>query len=399
MKIVLSIISVFAFCTAAYGAKQTINNGETMGQARTKINSNFTEVYTQMLVGDCTVGPCLDGTADGGTIIKLWAGTGDKWTALQGGAPDANRSWRLPIAAPPVSGATQVMTMDQYGQMAFMGLPDVSGKVLSSTTAGVLSWETGGSGSFDEAGDYTPTGEWDFSGATVTGLSGGSMVYPGAGIPNSTGSAWGTSYALDTDLSSVSASDDTLPSAKATKAALDGKANATGISFVASTLSDLKYDPDVNTASDEYNLITNTGSVGDANDATVVPTLERAGALFQGLDADLTTAAGAGAASNSTYFGKNAGGTVGFHALPSGSGFTPSGNWQVFYSNGSATMTELPIGAAGTVLKSNGTASAPSWESDATGTGGAGTGNVVIDCGDATSSTCTASYDGGTAAN
>lgn len=50
----------------------------------------------------------------------------------------------------------------------------------------------------------------------------GSMVYPGAGIPNSTGSAWGTSYTLDTDLSTTSASDDTLPSAKSVKALVDG---------------------------------------------------------------------------------------------------------------------------------------------------------------------------------
>ena len=51
--------------------------------------------------------------------------------------------------------------------------------------------------------------------------SGGSMTYPGTGIPNSTGEAWGTSYGLDTDLSSVSASDDTLASAKAIKAYVD----------------------------------------------------------------------------------------------------------------------------------------------------------------------------------
>src|SRR6185437_10233306 len=31
---------------------------------------------------------------------------------------------------------------------------------------------------------------------TTTGCAGGGMVYPGAGIPNSTGSAWGTSYTL-----------------------------------------------------------------------------------------------------------------------------------------------------------------------------------------------------------
>lgn len=55
------------------------------------------------------------------------------------------------------------------------------------------------------------------------------MTYPGAGIPNSSGSAWGTSYSLDTDLSSVSGSDDTIPSAKATKTALDLKAPAIAV--------------------------------------------------------------------------------------------------------------------------------------------------------------------------
>lgn len=66
-------------------------------------------------------------------------------------------------------------------------------------------------------------GCWTSTGFVAYG-AGGSMVYPGAGIPNSTGSAWDTSYALDTDLSSVSGSDNTIPSAKATKAALDLKA-------------------------------------------------------------------------------------------------------------------------------------------------------------------------------
>jgi len=38
---------------------------------------------------------------------------------------------------------------------------------------------------------------------------------------------------------------------------------------------------------------------------------------YQPIDADLTTAAGAGAAGNSTFFGKDSGGTVGFHAAVS----------------------------------------------------------------------------------
>lgn len=132
------------------------------------------------LVGDCTVGPCLDGTSDGGTLIKLWAGTGSYWTALQGGAPAANRSWRLPIAAAPSAGTTSLMNMDEYGQMGFvapstfepaLGNPGTTGYVLSSTDAGVRSWIANDAGS---------------------------MTYPGAGIPLSTGSAWGTSYSLTT---------------------------------------------------------------------------------------------------------------------------------------------------------------------------------------------------------
>lgn len=47
-------------------------------------------------------------------------------------------------------------------------LPSVSGYVLSSDTSGNMSWT----------------------------VAGGGMVYPGAGIPNSTGSAWGTSYSV-----------------------------------------------------------------------------------------------------------------------------------------------------------------------------------------------------------
>jgi hypothetical protein len=169
-------------------------NSTSAGNARTALDVPATAAT---LVGDCTVGPCLDGSTDGGNLIKLWAGTGSYWTALQGGAPAANRSWRLPTLAAPSAGETNVMTMDENGQMNFIDKPSTTGYVLSSTDAGVLSWIENGSG--------------------------GSMTYPGAGIPNSTGSAWGTSYTLDTDISSVSGSDDSIPSAKATKSALDGK--------------------------------------------------------------------------------------------------------------------------------------------------------------------------------
>ncbi|MGO9177160.1 MAG: hypothetical protein ACLQED_13635 [Desulfobaccales bacterium] len=41
------------------------------------------------------------------------------------------------------------------------------------------------------------------SGALLTNLPAGNMVYPGAGVPNSTGSAWGTSYAVGTSANNL----------------------------------------------------------------------------------------------------------------------------------------------------------------------------------------------------
>jgi len=117
--------------------------------------------------------------------------------------------------------------------------------------------------------------------------------FPGSGIPLSTGSAWGTSYTLDTDISSVSASDDTLPSAKATKTALDLKANASGITFLASALSDMKILTTAQPVTGE-NLIDGTISYGATDDHLRVPTVESMGALLSGkqaADSDLTALA------------------------------------------------------------------------------------------------------------
>jgi len=45
----------------------------------------------------------------------------------------------------------------------------------------------------------------------------------------------------------------------------------------------------------------------------------------------------------------------------------PGTNWNVLHTNGSGVIIELSIGATGLVLKSNGTASAPTWQADNTG--------------------------------
>ena len=184
-----------------------IDTDATAGNQISTCTAANTWTKNQSLVGDCTVGPCLDGSADGGNLIKLWAGTGSYWTALQGGAPEANRSWRLPIAAAPATGETLVMTMDEYGQMGFLPAPETSGYVLSSTDAGVLSWAAGGSGGGDDLGSAaysdvvalwtTCTGYLKSDGTCDT--PSGSATYPSAaGVANWNGSAWGTSYTVGT---------------------------------------------------------------------------------------------------------------------------------------------------------------------------------------------------------
>lgn len=56
----------------------------------------------------------------------------------------------------------------------------------------------------------------------------------------------------------------------------------------------------------------------------------------------------------------NASGTLALQGAITTSGFT-AGNHKVFYSNGSGQITELPLGAANTVLTSQGTTSAPTF--------------------------------------
>jgi hypothetical protein len=58
------------------------------------------------------------------------------------------------------------------------------------------------------------------------------------------------------------------------------------------------------------------------------------------------------------------------HAMTGTSDHT-AGNWSVFYSNGSGQVTELALGAANTVLTSNGASSAPSFAAASGGSGGA----------------------------
>jgi hypothetical protein len=104
----------------------------------------------------------------------------------------------LTLALTPAMAAERIMTMDlatgqQKAKIAF----GTAGQILTSNGAGSV-----------------PT----FQDAPVA------MVYPGAGIPQSTGSAWGTSLTFSTDGTFADNSDANIPSQKAVKTYTDTKA-------------------------------------------------------------------------------------------------------------------------------------------------------------------------------
>jgi hypothetical protein len=70
-------------------------------------------------------------------------------------------------------------------------LPAISGTDYAPATSGVSILYGNGAGGFS---NVTIGSGLTFTGGTLTSLS--SMVYPSAGIPNSTGSAWGSSYSV-----------------------------------------------------------------------------------------------------------------------------------------------------------------------------------------------------------
>lgn len=105
-----------------------------------------------------------------------------------------------------IAGGTTSKTLTLNNTLAFSG---TDGSTLNISSGGTL-----GSAAFTASTAYAPAtsgtsilygnGSGGFSNVTIgsnltfsggtLSATGGTMVYPGAGIPNSTGSAWGTSY-------------------------------------------------------------------------------------------------------------------------------------------------------------------------------------------------------------
>lgn len=124
-----------------------------------------------------------------GNILPSYSGNAGKVLAVNAGATDVEY-----IAA---SGTGSVTSVDVSGGTT--GLTTSGGPVTAAgtiTLAGTLAVANGGTGtstpSLVAGTNVTITGTWPNQ--TINSSGGGSMTYPGAGIANSTGSAWGTSY-------------------------------------------------------------------------------------------------------------------------------------------------------------------------------------------------------------
>lgn len=265
----------------------------TSGVAHAGIISTRSTAPTACAVGDVWINP---GAATNDRIYTCTAT--NTWTKNSG------RPWVIQSTAP---SDLSLIWFDDNQVPGYLVL-----KLHNGTTW--VQQAIGEGGTFNQAGDYTLTGSWDFTGATVTGISGGSMVYPGAGISISTGSAWGTSITPGTSV------------ATALAAPVDGTGGLVSKAYV-DAFPNIIFGTGIAVAEDTPSAGTDTVSIdADATptDGSAKPITSNAAfdalAGKQDADADLTTAAGATGAGNSKYFGTNSSGTAGFYDLPSGSG-------------------------------------------------------------------------------
>lgn len=150
MKRLLAVLAILTFPVLSFAADIDCDadsdnqmdlscggtNADTAANARTSLGVPATAAT---LVGSCTAGPCLDGTSDGGDLIKLYGSLGF-WTSLQAGAATANVNWRLPLANP-AAGTTRIINTDEYGNM---GLLDPATFLTPSGAGGSLTFTASG---------------------------------------------------------------------------------------------------------------------------------------------------------------------------------------------------------------------------------------------------------------
>jgi hypothetical protein len=127
---------------------------------------------------------------------------------------DAPAFWGSNLVVDNYSDSHDITVFDGSGTNTTTHLLKGNVKIRGTGNGVIFSDDTqvlGMTGSSTNAASATGTpsdgcAEWLSGDLTSTGSacgSGGSMVYPGAGVPNSTGSAWGTSYTVGTGASNL----------------------------------------------------------------------------------------------------------------------------------------------------------------------------------------------------
>jgi hypothetical protein len=168
-KLFFTAACLLLVSSPAFAAKQTLTSSDTGAQSRTKLNANFTELY--------------DGKSDKTAVVRYWTDwptTGpnnvlavDTIVAYEGSFYKVTQ--QLTKTGSTADPETLTAYFDEVTGGSDYTLPTATDTVLGGVKVGARLSIADGVLSAD-----VQTGE-------------GSMVYPGAGIPVSTGSAWGTS--------------------------------------------------------------------------------------------------------------------------------------------------------------------------------------------------------------
>lgn len=164
MKRILSLI-IFVVCLAlalAVNAGQRVKyTGVSRSSSGTALSSATVSVY---LGGTSTPANVYTTSSGGASVTSVTSDTSGKWT-FYADMDDYSftQTFKVTVAK---SGYTTVTEDFLYN----LALPTDAVGYLYSNGAGTWTWTATG-GSFDESGDYSPTGTWDWSGATVSGLN------------------------------------------------------------------------------------------------------------------------------------------------------------------------------------------------------------------------------------